>query len=213
MSTSLIDGESNQATLATPIIADTGADHEGVTAAVKQARAKRLRDYREAINGRRNALILAVIPIELIGGAVFIFLCMAPSMLGLQTRLLVTLAVTIATLASGDIYELFRDWLEIKLFRPRYDRASHKPPALTNGLSPAHAIVLYMLGAPLLPMLVIWVLSKLELVQFAQGLSSWSAAAAIALVSGWLRWQNYPTSFRGLFRLCKRIPGADLNDE
>jgi hypothetical protein len=185
-----------------------------VAAELKFQRAMRRQFYRDAVIGRRLGLPIPFISVGIMGCLVFVYLAPAISKLSGPKMLLVTGIVTIAMLASGDIYELFRDRFEYKIFCPRYDRASQPAPRIFigKGLGAGRAFI-YIPLAPLLPMLAIWLLTRLDLVHFVEGQGLWQASTAIALVCGLFRMKGVPASFRSIFKFFRRIPGPDLHDE
>jgi len=186
------------------------AEYENVR--LQWERAMRLLQYRHAIKRRRHGLVIILISLAVASMISYVYLCDALWMLSAQKQLLATLVVAVATVAGGDLYEIARDRFEYRLLRTRFDSASQEAPKIVigNGLGPARFFI-YLPAASIPPTLVIWLLDKCGLVHLSPNHSALSITVCILVLYGLIRTQDVPASFRQMFKLCKRIPGPDLN--
>jgi hypothetical protein len=120
-------------------------------------------------------------------------------------------------LASGDIYELVRDFVERRIFCPPYDKASQPRP--TFQVNPNRIDVLgfrlgiYLIVAPLLPAVYLTILCYCKVLHLpAPILSAWTVGMIYALFLGTLRVLGWPVlSLRSWYEPFKPVPSPDIN--
>jgi hypothetical protein len=137
-------------------------------------------------------------------------------------------------LLSGDIYERVRDFVEQRVYCPRYDRASQERPKVQVEPNRIEVIdfrcAIYMVVTPLLPTVMLVLAQRFGLVHvplFVGAavhvfgldprallpliLGSWFLALVFSLIFGSLRAFYYPTTLRSMLQPFRPVPGPDLH--
>jgi hypothetical protein len=120
-------------------------------------------------------------------------------------------------LASGDGYELVSNWIEARLFCPKYDKASQPRPEFTVDPNRLDVFVVrawtYVFVAPLLPTAALVTLCYCGMLEIPYPIAnSWLEALIMTIGLGVLRvygWQV--TSLRAWLKPFKRVPSPDVN--
>jgi len=116
-------------------------------------------------------------------------------------------------LVTGDLYSVVRDFLEQRMYCPRYDKASQpRPQFVVLETIPVMYVRFWMYAVivPIPPTAMFWLLNFCGQWQLHYAFT-YGLAFVTSLLYGTLRVMNWPVTASAWLRPFKKVPSPDLN--